>query len=297
MLERKFAKISLELARHGQYLPFDPILSAHGSTLGGAVAAGVSGSGRYRYGGVRDFLLGVQFLDGKGRLVRGGGKVVKNAAGFDLPKLMAGSLGRLGILVELTFKVFPEPEAYATVIVERHTLPEILDLMQQIAGSRLDLSALDITPGEEGFKLQARLGGLQAALRPRLARLTDLIGLCQILLGDDDLQLWQADQEFSWVPANWSLVKTPLTPGRIPAFDAALESHKALRRYSGGGQVAWVALSDDPKSIEALLRTQRLSGLVLFGPPGAHHLGDYPAKPFLQRVKQALDPDRRFLEV
>ncbi|MGE3844062.1 MAG: FAD-binding protein, partial [Vicinamibacterales bacterium] len=68
------------LARHGQMLPFDPPFVDRGATLGGTVASGLSGSGRYRNGGVRDFILGVRFVDGHGRLVRGGGHVVKNAA-------------------------------------------------------------------------------------------------------------------------------------------------------------------------------------------------------------------------
>ena len=99
--------ISSVLAGHGQYLPFDPLLVERGATLGGTVAAGASGPGRYRYGGVRDFQLGVRFVNGGGEIVRAGGKVVKNAAGFDIPKLMVGSLGQLGVLVELSFKVFP----------------------------------------------------------------------------------------------------------------------------------------------------------------------------------------------
>ncbi len=80
--------VMLLLEQHGQYLPFDPLLAERGATLGGTVAAGVSGPGRYRYGGVRDFLLGVRFVDSEGQVVRGGGKVVKNAAGFDFPKLI-----------------------------------------------------------------------------------------------------------------------------------------------------------------------------------------------------------------
>ena len=116
------AEVVAMLAEHGQYLPFDPPFAAAGATLGGAVASGLSGPGRYRYGGVRDFVIGVRFVDGLGQLVRGGGKVVKNAAGFDLPKLMVGSLGRLGALVELSFKVFPKPPAFATLRVDYPSL-------------------------------------------------------------------------------------------------------------------------------------------------------------------------------
>ncbi len=102
------------LYENGQYLPFDPPLVERGATLGGTVASGLSGSGRYRFGGVRDFILGVRFIDGRGELISAGGKVVKNVAGYDFPKLMVGSLGGLGLLVELSFKVFPRPQAYAT---------------------------------------------------------------------------------------------------------------------------------------------------------------------------------------
>ncbi len=84
-------EIAETLNEHGQWLPFDPPLADAGATIGGTVAAGLSGPGRLRFGGVRDFLVGVRFIDGEGKLVRGGGTVVKNAAGFDLPKLMIGS--------------------------------------------------------------------------------------------------------------------------------------------------------------------------------------------------------------
>ena len=92
------AEIERVLAAHGQYLPFDPPLAAAGATIGGTVAAGVNGSCRYRYGGIRDFIIGAQIVDGRGRTTRSGGKVVKNAAGFLLHQALVGSCGRLGIL-------------------------------------------------------------------------------------------------------------------------------------------------------------------------------------------------------
>ncbi|MEO5957967.1 MAG: FAD-binding protein, partial [Opitutaceae bacterium] len=91
-------EIVAALAERGQYLPFDPLLAQAGATIGGTVAAGLSGPGRFRFGGLRDFILAVQFVDGGGRLLRMGGKVVKNAAGFDLPKFFVGSAGRFGAL-------------------------------------------------------------------------------------------------------------------------------------------------------------------------------------------------------
>ena len=88
------ATVATALAEQGQYLPFDPLLP-DSATIGGTVAANLSGSRRLRYGGVRDFILGASVVDGCGRAYRVGGKVVKNAAGFDLSKFLVGSLGQI----------------------------------------------------------------------------------------------------------------------------------------------------------------------------------------------------------
>src|SRR5262245_14253852 len=114
--------IAAALAGRGQYLPFDPMLVDAGATLGGTIASGLSGPGRFRFGGLRDFILGVRFVDGGGRLLRLGGKVVKNAAGFDLPKFFTGSLGRFGFILEATFKVFPRPPGRLTLKLEAPTI-------------------------------------------------------------------------------------------------------------------------------------------------------------------------------
>ncbi|MFM8985538.1 MAG: FAD-binding protein [Planctomycetia bacterium] len=146
------AEIVAALGERNQYLPFDPLFVAAGGTLGGAVAAGISGPGRFRYGGIRDFILGVRFVDGTGRLLRLGGKVVKNAAGFDVPKFLVGSLGRFGAIGEVTFKVFPRPEATLTL-----ELPFSPDTLTRLARSRYEPDAIDVPPG--GATLLVRLAG------------------------------------------------------------------------------------------------------------------------------------------
>ncbi len=138
------ADVRQRLALERQYLPFDPLLVNAGSTVGGAVASGANGPGRFRYGGVRDFLLAVTFVDGRGEIVRGGAKVVKNAAGFDLPKLMVGSLGRLGVLVECTFKVFPHADAHATLRVGGLEFDEALAAASRVGAGRVELECLDL---------------------------------------------------------------------------------------------------------------------------------------------------------
>src|SRR4051812_13373907 len=156
------SEIAAALAERGQYLPFDPLLAEAGATLGGTVAAGLSGPGRFRFGGLRDFILGVRFVDGAGRLLRVGGKVVKNAAGFDLPKFLVGSLGRFGAIAEVTLKVFPRPTATRTLALEAPDDIARMRIMTEISSSRWEADALDLMTGES--RVLVRLAGAEIAL-------------------------------------------------------------------------------------------------------------------------------------
>jgi glycolate oxidase FAD binding subunit len=292
----KLAEVSSVLSQQGQYLPFDPPLGKRGATLGGTIAAGLSGPGRYRSGGARDFLLGARFVDGRGQLVSGGGKVVKNAAGFDLPKLVTGSLGAFGVLVELTFKVFPRPAAYLTLRYPCSQLDQALQMMDAASLAKVDLDALDLQSEQHAYVLWARLSGPENTLARRMARLEARLGEAEVLEDQADLSVWEAAREFAWVPDGWSLVKLPLTPGRIPKVDAALSNLGCLRRYSAGGQVAWVACNSSPKALENMLSVMGLDALVLWGPPGIVRLGEVKGNLFYEQIKSVFDPDRRFVE-
>ena len=99
-------------------LGFEPPFVEAGATLGGAVAAGLAGPRRAYSGGVRDFILGAKFVNGKGESVTAGGKVMKNVAGFDLFRPMAGSMGTLGVLLNVSLRVLPVPELEKTLLQE-----------------------------------------------------------------------------------------------------------------------------------------------------------------------------------
>lgn len=292
------AQVEQTLAEHGQYLPFDPLLVERGATLGGTVAANASGPGRYHYGSLRDFLIGVRYIDSHGHLVRGGGKVVKNAAGFDLPKLMVGSLGGLGVLVELSFKVLPRPESFATLRLELADLTGVLQAMGQASAARLDVDALDLVPEDGHYILWVRLGGQQVALPARLERLRKLFDLGgELIQGEDEARLWYAARELEWAPPGSALVKAALTPGRIPRMEAMLTGKPVLRRYSCAGQMVWLAADLPLKEFDGWFRQLQLNGTAFFGPPGRPRLGEFTGRPFYRRVKDALDPARHFVEV
>lgn len=293
----RLAEIAHSLSQNGQFLPFDPPLVERGATLGGTVASGLSGSGRYRYGGVRDFILGVRFIDGRGQLLRAGGKVVKNVAGYDFPKLMVGSHGSLGILVDLSFKVFPEPTCYATWQRTFDNLAEAIQMMQRASRCQIPLEAMDLQFDPQGYSLWLRIGGLSSILQPRIERLVEVVGEGQLIDGNDDEKCWREVREFTWLPEGYNLVKVALTPKSLLALEGLISDKPFLRRYVAGGQMAWIAMDDPPRSFETILLELGLTGLTLIGPPGFPHLGEIPGKYLLRKVKDTLDPAYRFTEI
>ena len=287
------AEVQERLAREGQYLPFDPVLARAGATLGGTVAAGTGGSGRYRYGGIRDFLLGIRFVSGRAELVRGGSRVVKNAAGFDLPKLMVGSLGRLGVLVEMTFKVFPLAQRWLTLEASLPGLPEALEAIRRLRAAPLDLAAVDLEPPG---RLLVRVGGRRESVGPRLERVRELVGQGAELQGQEERDHWDAVREFDWVPADWNLMKVPMTTSRIVELEENLRSVPFRTRYCAGGSLAWLAWSGPLDPVDRALAHLDLTGLVIRGNGDTARPGRTQDQVFSMRIRGALDPDGRFSE-
>jgi len=297
------ATIRSALKERGQYLPFDPLLVEAGATLGGTVAAGLSGPRRFRFGGIRDFILGVKFIDGSGNLLRMGGKVVKNAAGFDLPKFFVGSLGRLGVLVEITFKIFPEPRDWLTLKLAAPNLGEATRILLRATNSRWEPYAIDYLPEKNEVLLQ--LGGPITALD---ALATEILGKWQgVKLSANDAEaIWTDLKEFRWAHANGELVKVPLTPKAVEPFcSAVLNEIKEARIWiSAGGNVAFASIrvaeeTDTPKSgqqtgaLDGVLKRLGLSGMTLRG-SGPRWPGRRNQTNIDLAVKRALDSAGRF---
>ena len=199
------AEVEATLREQGQMLAFEPPHFGPGATLGGCIAAGLSGPRRAYAGAVRDFVLGVRMLDGKGNDLRFGGKVMKNVAGYDLSRLMAGSLGTLGVILEASIKVLPLAVAEVTLRREQ-SQSEAIALMNEWAGKPLPISATCHT----GSALYVRLSGAAAAVR--VAR--EKLGGEEIA---DGAAFWRAvreqEHEFFRAPEPlWRLAVKPTTP-------------------------------------------------------------------------------------
>jgi glycolate oxidase FAD binding subunit len=276
--------LATTLAGHGQYLPFDPPLAKAGATLGGTVAAGVSGPGRCRYGGVRDFVIGARIVDGEGRLIHSGGRVVKNAAGFLLHHAMVGSLGRLGVLIEITIKVFPAPEARTTLRVDCGSLAAALDTLRAVTASHADVDALDF---DDGGTMWVRAAGRATSLPGRTAKLRRAIAHpSSVLPPDEDARVWNDAGQFQWATPFASLVKVPITPVQIP--DVARLGSPV--RFSAAGSVAWLAYGGESAELSRRLGALRLRALIVRGPDAGALVGLSEPNPFDERLRRVLDP-------
>ncbi len=292
------AELQAALSEHGQYLPFDPPFAAAGATLGGVTAAGASGPGAWRYGGVRDFVLGVRLVDGAGRLIYAGGKVVKNAAGFDVPKLMVGSIGRLGIMLELSLKVFPRAPETVTLTCELGDTEAAAEAALALMRSPIHLDALDIAAGG---RLLARVAGRSGEVEARAERLAGVLpGPPVRLRGDDERELWrQVWSSVTETDADTLVRATSSLPGAAGLVAALAATAEASVHYTLGATAAWIRW---PRAapidrLDALLAQRGLAGMVLIGSPERPLIGHQGGGVFAERIARAIDPDSRFLEL
>jgi glycolate oxidase FAD binding subunit len=250
--------------KNGQWLGVDAP-HAERATLGGLVAVGGFGPRRTRYGAVRDLLLGVTLVRADGAVAHGGGKVVKNVAGFDLPKVVAGSLGTLGLITEVTLRLHPLPEVSATYHRAELEAPGVTQAMLAVRHAQLEPSAVVAVRDSRGrYELGVRLEGFARGVERDGARLLDL----GAVPGSPPLAAppWQrldesAEQSF------WQRAEAPRQSGSLRCRLTALPTHlpelealvQALLGALEAGQFAWYAtlgigfVAGEPKSTEAVL--------------------------------------------
>jgi glycolate oxidase FAD binding subunit len=240
------AELEATLAAQGQCLAFEPPHFAPGATVGGMVAAGLSGPARASVGSVRDFVLGATLLNGQGEALTFGGQVIKNVAGYDVSRLMVGALGTLGVLTELSLKVLPVAPAEATLVFELDQARALAQL-QRWGGQPLPLNAScwvhDTTAPGQPELLFVRLRGAVAAVESACRKMTqDVPGtrMDNAVARPD----WQACRDlrlpFFTAPAPQLCLWRLSLPQTAPALDLP---YAQFIEWHGGQRWLWAPLS------------------------------------------------------
>lgn len=263
------------LGSHRQHLPFDPPRLGNDATLGGTVACGLAGPGRASAGPLRDYVLGVRILCGDGRVLRFGGEVMKNVAGYDVARLMAGAFGTLGVLLEASLKVLPLPPSQLT-LVHQVSQREALQRLAGLSRTALPLTASCWTAG----RLHLRFAGTPATLDAVAAR----IGGSRL---EDAEAFWrgireQADGFFATPLPLWRLTIPAATEPLALPGEPLIEWH---------GMQRWYRVADgDPAA--AAVRCGGFATCFRNPSPGTAPFAS-PAEPLLRlhrSLKQVFDP-------
>jgi len=273
------AELEALVAARGQMLAFEPPHFGPGATLGGCVAAGLSGPRRAAAGALRDFILGARLVDGRARELAFGGRVMKNVAGYDVSRLLAGSLGTLGLILEVSLKVLPRPAAERTLRLE---LPQAraIEQLNRWAGTPVPISASAWRDGE----LWLRLSGAGAAVRAAAQTLGG-----HTLAEDAATRFWTGVREhtdafFAGDAALWRLS----LPSSAPPLELPGEP-----LIEWGGALRWLRSGADAASVRAA--AARAGGHATLFRGGDKAAGVFtPLAPALARLhrelKAAFDP-------
>ena len=267
------------LRKNRQCLPFEPPHFGPGATVGGCVAAGLSGPRRAAAGALRDFVLGVKLVDGRAQALVFGGQVMKNVAGYDVSRLVAGSLGTLGLIAEVSLKLAPRPQAETTL---RLDVPHerALELVNRWAGQPLPVSATAWHDGE----LSVRLSGSEPAVRAAAAKIGGAAA---------PESLWNAIREqthpfFSGAEPLWRLA----LPSSAPPVDLP-----GRQLVEWNGALRWLKSAEKPDAVREAAR--RLKGHATLFRAADKSAGCFaPLGPVAARLhrelKAVFDPHRVF---
>ncbi|WP_159805278.1 FAD-binding protein [Litoreibacter roseus] len=241
------SEIETALASENQRLPFEPmdhraVLGTDGvPTIGGVVAANVSGPRRIQVGACRDSLIGVRFVDGQGTVLKNGGRVMKNVTGYDLVKLMAGSYGTLGVLSEVAFKVLPGVGASATLTLRGLPVPQAVQAMSAALGSPFEVSGAAHDPARQETYL--RLEGFADSVEYRARMLTEqLASFAKAdVISDPDLSAatWKKIRDVEpFTGADGDVWRISVKPSDTPQVVNRLSDAQCLLDWGGG--LIWV---------------------------------------------------------
>ncbi|MGV6848768.1 MAG: FAD-binding protein [Marinibacterium sp.] len=284
------AEIDAVLAAEGQRLAFEPmdhraLLGTTGEpTLGGVVAGNVSGPRRIAVGACRDFVLGVRFVDGRGQVIKNGGRVMKNVTGYDLVRLMAGSRGTLGILSEVSLKVLPRPETVASVEIEGLDDAQGVAALSRALGSPFEVTGAMHLPAGDGARTMIRVEGFADQVAYRAGRLMELladIGPVRVVSDAGEVAAdWAAIRDVTaFADRPGDVWRVSVRPSQGPELAGRIRGQWAGAEvlFDWGGGLLWVRLPEGSD-----LRSLEIPGhatLVRAAPETRARLGAIPPDP------------------
>ena len=285
------AELEAALAECGQYLPFEPPRFTDGGTVGGMVAAGLAGPSRWMAGSVRDHVLGACLLNGQGELLQFGGQVIKNVAGYDVSRLLVGSMGILGVICEVSLKVLPRPPAQLTLRFDCDEA-EAIRRLNTWAGQALPLNASAWWRGTLVLRLAGAAPAVQAAAAKLGGERLDAPlaqGFWTGLRDHTDEFFGEAATALSRGGALWRVS----LPATAPALDLPGD---ALIEW--GGSLRWCVTRESAATVRAAAQARGGEATLMRGKLDAPTSVMAPLSPVLmrlhQQLKTAFDPDRVF---
>ena len=232
----RLADVNRALAEHRQWIPLDPP-SADRATIGGIVATNDSGPRRHRYGAPRDLIIGIEFARADGQLAKGGGIVVKNVAGYDLPRLLTGSFGSLGVIVNATFKLYPITAASRTLIVETSTPADLGALAVKLSATHLTPTALEFAT--HPLRLIIRFESIEASVTQQSETAAKLIAesgyTARTLSASEESEYWQSHAQFA-DDDRGAVLKVSVLPTDLGETLSLIERLAGKRGYLAAGR-------------------------------------------------------------
>lgn len=247
-------EIEALLAAKKQMLAFEPpnyarLFGASGAgTVGGAVACGLSGPRRFKAGALRDFVLGIEGVSGRGERFKSGGRVVKNVTGYDLSKLMTGSFGTLAALTEITLKVLPEKPFEITLIVSCDSAAAAIRLLTKAAQSPFEPSGLAYMPESVNGDphIAIRIAGSRTAIEYRADALRSLLEVAEenSMPTDQSREYWRDVRDIAPVMnSDKPLWKAVIPPADAPGFIERNDPERYFLDWAGG--LVWMTMKEE----------------------------------------------------
>jgi glycolate oxidase FAD binding subunit len=229
-------------------------------TIGGLVAGNISGPRRISAGAARDALIGLRFVNGRGEIVKSGGRVMKNVTGLDLVKLQCGAHGTLGLLTEATFKLLPKPEYEASLVIRRLDDKRAIEALSLALGSPFAVSGaahISAGMGREFPRTFLRVEGFRDSVAYRVAALIALLeqfGAKHALEEEDSTRIWDAvrDATFLSNPVEAALWRISLSPSKAADFIAKVGARAIAHFYDWGGGLVWLSSQASAEAAAAI---------------------------------------------